>query len=262
MGGGWTGRGGASGHGGRCINCACPCWRPGIARRVEFGAVESARRPETSDEVSKPSIQVSHGGDISPRSFTEVSYSPYRVMTPSSILNTTTRLLRATAIHSRLDASPRTRSRNSSSATSCPRASSQTTTLFGGYRGLRRPPTRSNKEDVCIGWMMANAPLDTSSSIRVHRSQKTMSLYCEQRRAGDCGSIFRLTTLAQESQRPGTIDRKPIRCRDCKYLDVLVESDVDEVEWPSGLDGVPNVHCSVLAPNETSRQIHERLATE
>jgi hypothetical protein len=35
-----------SGQGGRCINCTWPIWRPAIVRRVEYGAVAMASKPE------------------------------------------------------------------------------------------------------------------------------------------------------------------------------------------------------------------------
>ena len=96
-----------------------------------------------------------------PRGLSHVSHSPNR-LTDSPSLNTTTLLRRATANQPRLQARPRTFSRNSNSATSLPSASSHSTTLLGGYNGLRPPPTRKSIEDVWRGITVDRVPPGSS----------------------------------------------------------------------------------------------------
>ena len=96
-----------------------------------------------------------------PRGLSHVSHSPNR-LTDSSSLNTTTRLRRATANQPRLQARPRTFSRNSNSATSFPSVSSHITTLLGGYNGLLPPPTRKSMEDVWSGITADRVPPGSS----------------------------------------------------------------------------------------------------
>ena len=96
-----------------------------------------------------------------PRGLSHVSHSPNR-LTDSPNLNTTTLLRRATANQPRLQARPRTFSRNSNSATSFPNASSHNTTLLGGYNGLRPPPTRKSMEDVWRGITADRVPPGSS----------------------------------------------------------------------------------------------------
>ena len=97
-----------------------------------------------------------------PRGLSHVSHSPNR-LTDSPSLNTTTLLRRATANQPRLQARPRTFSRNSNSATSFPSISSQSTTLLGGYSGLRPPPTRKSMEEVWRGITAERVPPGSSA---------------------------------------------------------------------------------------------------
>ena len=97
-----------------------------------------------------------------PRGLSHVSHSPNRLTDSPSSLNTTTLLRRATANQPRLQDRPRTFSRNSNSATSFPSTSSQSTTLLGGYSGLRPPPIRKSKEDVWRGITADRVPPGSS----------------------------------------------------------------------------------------------------
>ena len=108
-----------------------------------------------------------------PRELSHVSYSALLAIV-SCTSKTTTLRRRATASQPRLQAIPRTRSLNSSSATSTPAASSHRTTLFGGYSGLRPPPRRKSRDDVWQGTTVANVPPvnSTDDGERLKTSQR------------------------------------------------------------------------------------------
>lgn len=107
-------------------------------------------------------LRVRNGhGDNVPLGLSHVSHSACRFIR-SPISKTTTLRRNATASHPRRQARPRTLSLNSSSATSLPMASSHRITLFGGYSGLRPPPRRNNRDDVCNGMTEARVPPESS----------------------------------------------------------------------------------------------------
>lgn len=135
-GGGLLGREGPGGprglgtaHGGRWINWTCPVWRPAMARSVEWGAVAIASSP--AHKPQHATLHYDRSAGYAPLGLSDVSHSPYR-LTVSPISKTQTRRRSDTASQPRRHAIPRTRSLNSSSATSFPSASSQMITLFGG----------------------------------------------------------------------------------------------------------------------------------
>lgn len=137
----------------------------------------------------------------SPRKLSHVSHSLYLVIDVSSLYTTTLRR-NATASQPLLHANPRTRSLNSSSATSFPCASSQTTTLFGGYRGLRPPPTRKMRDDVWKG--TANASVPSAISRENTDSARAYKCYIE----------GLSTSLAEQFEGAGTVHRES-RLRAC-----------------------------------------------
>lgn len=161
------------GHGGRWTSCTCPVWRPGIASSVECVPVARASRPANGNIAS--ALQrarlciLEDCNDIVPRVLSQVSHSLNLVIDVST-LNTTTLLRNATASHPLRQANPRTRSLNSSSATSFSCASSQKITLFGGYRGLRPPPTSKRSDDVCKGTANASVPPVISATYSLNTS--------------------------------------------------------------------------------------------
>lgn len=138
---GFMGGDGGGGHGGRRTSWTWPGCFPRIAKRVELGAVARATRP---------------------RLLTQVSHSRYLSIKPSTNRNTTTLRFNATHSQSLRTASPSTCSRNSSSPTSRPMASSHKMTLFKGYRGLLPPPTKNMRDDVCMGCTMESVPFCNS----------------------------------------------------------------------------------------------------